>query len=247
MKRSVPARERILRATLELVAGEGVAAVSNRRVAARAGVSLGSLTYHFASQSDLLRESLLLYVEEETVRREAIAERLESERASIEQVAQTVEQLASSREEMPRQLAELELHLHAARDPRLRSASRRCFEAHERIAAAALGALGIADGERFAATVVALLSGLAVRRLAGDGEDGVGTAEALLTLVRGLAQQAAREEFQEEGNEALRQGDEALRPSDEALRQRPSVRSSSRAAGRKRPSSSRTSETPARS
>lgn len=180
------ARERILRATLELIAEEGVAAVTNRRVAATAGVSLGSLTYHFDSQTELLRQSLLLYVEEETARRELVARALEREGASLERVAETVEQLAAAPVEIPRQIAELELHLHAARDPQLREASQRCFAAHERIAVAALAALGIPDGDRHAATVVALVTGLAVRRLAGGGDDASGTAEALVTLVRGL-------------------------------------------------------------
>jgi AcrR family transcriptional regulator len=180
-------RERILRATLKLIAQGGVAAVTNRRVAAAAGVSLGSLTYHFASQADLLRESLLLYVQEETARRERIARELAREHASVERVAQVVEQMVATANDIPQQIAELELHLHAARDPQLRDASRRCFAAHEQIAAAALGALGVPDGERHAPKVVALMTGLAIRRLAHGGQDAQGTSDALLALVRGLA------------------------------------------------------------
>jgi AcrR family transcriptional regulator len=180
------ARERILQATLELIAEDGVAAVTNRRVAAAAGVSLGSLTYHFASQSQLLRESLLLYVERETERREAVARMLEREGATLQRVAEAVEQLAGAPAEIPHQIAELELHLHATRDPELREASRRCFQAHEQIAVSALRALGLPDAERQAPTVVALIAGLAVRRLAEGGTDARGTAEALIALVRGL-------------------------------------------------------------
>ncbi|MFD6726091.1 TetR family transcriptional regulator, partial [Streptomyces sp. NPDC060131] len=39
-------RERILAATLDLIAEEGIARVSHRRIAQRAGVPLGSMTYH---------------------------------------------------------------------------------------------------------------------------------------------------------------------------------------------------------
>jgi AcrR family transcriptional regulator len=180
-------RDRILRATLELIAADGVGAVTNRRVAAAAGVSLGSLTYHFASQTQLLHESLLLYVEEETARREAIARELATRDPSIEEVTREIERMASDAADIPSQIAELELHLHAARDPQLREASRRCFEAHEQIAAAALTALGVPADELSAATVVALMTGLAVRRLAGGGEGAQETSGALLTLVRGLA------------------------------------------------------------
>jgi TetR/AcrR family transcriptional regulator, regulator of biofilm formation and stress response len=186
------ARERILRATLELIAHGGVAAVTNRRVAVVAGISLGSLTYHFQTQAQLLHESMLLYVTEETERRERLAAQLRRQRLTLEQAAQAVEQVIAASTDVPEQLAELELHLHAARDPELREASRRSFVAHEQIASAALTALGLPDADRHAYKVVALMSGLAVRRLAGGGHDARGTAQALVTLVRGLGEEAGR-------------------------------------------------------
>lgn len=179
-------RERMLRVTLELIAEGGVAAVTNRRVAAAAGVSLGSLTYHFASHAQLLRESLLLYVEEETSRREQIARELAGEAFTVEQVAAVVEQMVATATDIPQQIAELELHLHAARDPELRESSARCFEAHEKIAAAALAALGVPDAKSHAGKVVALMSGLAVRRLASGASDAQGTSDALVALVAGI-------------------------------------------------------------
>ena len=179
-------RQRILRATLELIAADGAGAITNRRVAAAAKVSLGSLTYHFSSQTELLRDSLLLYVEEETARREGIARNLATRNPSLDEVTREIEQLAAGAADIPQQIAELELHLRAARDPQLRDASRRCFAAHEQIAAAALTSLGVAEGERFASTVVALMTGLAIRRLADGAHDAQGTSEALLALMRGL-------------------------------------------------------------
>ncbi len=59
-----PVRERILRATLRLIADEGVDAVTHRAVARRAGVSLGSTTHHFSSRTDLLREAFRYYLHE---------------------------------------------------------------------------------------------------------------------------------------------------------------------------------------
>ncbi|WP_406386051.1 TetR/AcrR family transcriptional regulator [Streptomyces sp. NBC_01618] len=50
-------RERIIDAALDLIADEGVAGVSHRKVAARAGVPLGSMTYHFQNMDELLREA----------------------------------------------------------------------------------------------------------------------------------------------------------------------------------------------
>jgi AcrR family transcriptional regulator len=179
-------RERILRTTLQLIASDGYSAITNRRVAVAAGVSLGSLTYHFSSQAELLRESLMLYVEEETARREGIARELAARNADLEEIAWEIEQLAGAGADMPRQIAELELHLLAARDPRLTDASQRCFAAHEQIAAAALACLGVEESERHAHTVVALMTGLAIRRLAGAGNDAQGTSQSLLALMHGL-------------------------------------------------------------
>lgn len=50
-------RERIIAATLDLIAEEGLARVSHRKIAARAGVPLGSMTYHFGGIDELLREA----------------------------------------------------------------------------------------------------------------------------------------------------------------------------------------------
>jgi DNA-binding transcriptional regulator YbjK len=178
-------RERILRATVELIGQEGVSAVTNRRVAATAGVALGSLTYHFASQVDLLRESLLLFVGEEVARQEAIAAELRGRRPSVERVASEVERIVEESGNRIQQLAEIELHLQAARDPALQEASRRCFEAYEGVAAAALETLDVPEPGRHAGTIVALMYGMGLRRLGTGGDDASGVADGLLTIVRG--------------------------------------------------------------
>ena len=50
-------RSRIIDASLELLAAEGVAGTSHRKVAVRADVPLGSMTYHFENMDELLREA----------------------------------------------------------------------------------------------------------------------------------------------------------------------------------------------
>jgi DNA-binding transcriptional regulator YbjK len=178
-------RERILRATVDLIGREGISAVTNRRVATVAEVGLGSLTYHFASQVDLLRESLLLFVGEEVVRQEAIAADLRRSRPSVEQAATEVERIVEESSNRIQQLAEFELHLQAARDPALQEASARCFEAYEGVAAAALEMLEVPDPERHARSIVALMYGMGLRRLGTGGEGASGVADGLLTIVRG--------------------------------------------------------------
>jgi DNA-binding transcriptional regulator YbjK len=178
-------RERILRATVELIGREGVSAVTNRRVANAAEVALGSLTYHFASQVDLLRESLLLFVGEEVARQETIAADLRRRRPSVEEVAAEVERIAREPGNRIQQLAEIELHLQAARDPGLQEASQRCFEAYEGVAAAALETLEVPEPDRHARSIVALMYGMGLRRLGTGDENATGVADALLTILRG--------------------------------------------------------------
>jgi DNA-binding transcriptional regulator YbjK len=185
-KRKAPeTRECILRTALAMIGREGIGAVSNRRLAAQAGVSLGSLTYHFPSQASLLRESLLLYVGEEVARMEAITADMQARCPSRQEVAAEVQRIAEESVDRPERLAELELHLFAARDPALQEASRRCFAAYEALAAAALQALGVPEAARHARTVVAVLTGMGVQRLGTGSHDAKGTAAALLTIVRG--------------------------------------------------------------
>lgn len=50
-------RDRIIDAALELIAEQGVAGTSHRKVAQRADVPLGSMTYHFTNMDELLREA----------------------------------------------------------------------------------------------------------------------------------------------------------------------------------------------
>ncbi|HET6571758.1 MAG TPA: TetR family transcriptional regulator [Solirubrobacterales bacterium] len=183
-------RQRILRGTFALIAREGVGALSNRNIAAEAKVSLGTLTYHFPSQAELLRECLCLFAEEEVARMEAIAADMRARCPSPQQIAVEIQQLAADSIGDPERIAELELHLRAARDPELREASRRCFDAYEGVAAAALDAVGVPDPERHARAVVAVISGLGLRQKGSGTEDAAGLADALLTIVAGAGARA---------------------------------------------------------
>jgi DNA-binding transcriptional regulator YbjK len=69
-------REAIVAATVRVVAREGVAAVTHRRVAAEAGVSLSSTTWHFAVKADILIAALRWTAGREVARISAIADRL---------------------------------------------------------------------------------------------------------------------------------------------------------------------------
>ena len=70
-------REAIVAATVRVVAREGVAAVTHRRVAGEAKVSLSSTTWHFATKADILEAALRWTARQEVARITEIAERLD--------------------------------------------------------------------------------------------------------------------------------------------------------------------------
>lgn len=146
---------------LRVIGAEGIGGVTNRRIAREAGVSLGSITYHFETQDELLRESLLLFVREETERLLALAETRRGEVVSLEQAAGIVEQVAQSITFGREEIAPLELFLHAGRDPSLRDAAASCFAAYDEVARTVLSGLGVPSPERLAGPVVALKIGRA--------------------------------------------------------------------------------------
>jgi AcrR family transcriptional regulator len=188
------ARDRILRATMRLIGESGVGAVTNRAVAKAAGVSLGSLTYHFPSQADLLRESLHRFVDDEIGRITARLEQLREAGIDPDQAADEVEKAIVGFSYGPEEIANLELHLQAARDPEVRKAAERSIKAYDQLATAVLTALGIPDAERHAPTVVALFYGLAIRRLSTGDTTASGTADALRLFLHGALAQPARQE-----------------------------------------------------
>jgi DNA-binding transcriptional regulator YbjK len=69
-------RDAIVTATVRIVARDGVSAVTHRRVAAQAGVSLSSTTWHFAAKADILVAALRWTARREVDRIAAIAARL---------------------------------------------------------------------------------------------------------------------------------------------------------------------------
>ncbi|MFC8190177.1 TetR/AcrR family transcriptional regulator [Cellulomonas sp. NPDC057328] len=113
-------RDRILDVTLDLVAEVGVAGVSHRRIAARADVPLGSMTYHFEGMDDLLHEAFTRFADRSG---ERFAQRLGAahDRAeALTAVVDLVHELSDPRTNAER-VVMYELYTLAARDPRYRA------------------------------------------------------------------------------------------------------------------------------
>jgi len=164
-RRGEERRRCILHAALGVIGREGIGAVTHRTVAGVAGVPLGSLTYYFASKEDLLREALLLFVEEETARLRAIGEALEVERLSPAEIAERFASVLNGGG--AENVAQFELYLEAARDPVLREPAAGCFAAYEEVCRIALRAAGVEEPGELPGLLVALTDGAGLRRLAG--------------------------------------------------------------------------------
>ncbi|MDG2049844.1 MAG: TetR family transcriptional regulator [Myxococcota bacterium] len=161
------AREAILWATLNLVAESGVDAVTHRRVAQRAGVSLGSTTHHFSGRQDLLRESFRHYLIFGNRMISALAETVgQRSPHAIDRVREILVALVEREFTDPQLVrAEYELLLYATRDPEL-SQMVTAWEANlVGTLAAALRKTGASRPTEFAHTLVNFVRGFEMERL----------------------------------------------------------------------------------
>lgn len=128
-------RDRIVDACLVVIAEHGVAGASHRRIAAAAGVPLGSMTYHFSSLEEVLHEAFTKFarrVSERFEQRMAAADDIESARREV--VAIILDDLFGDTSEL---VLSHELYTLAARDPSYRTLttewmrrSRKALERH---------------------------------------------------------------------------------------------------------------------
>ncbi|MDR7276317.1 TetR/AcrR family transcriptional regulator [Catenuloplanes atrovinosus] len=112
-------RDRIIDACLDVIAESGVAGASHRRIAAAAGVPLGSMTYHFTGMDQLLREAFDRFTSgfaAQFERRMAAAADLDAARRAVADLI--LVDLYASRREL---VITHELYTLAAREPAYRT------------------------------------------------------------------------------------------------------------------------------
>lgn len=161
------ARERILDATLLLIAAEGIDAVTHRAVATRAGVSPGSTTHHFATRDDLVREAFRFYLHAaDQVLHELDNIVVDRAQTPLERVRRVLSELVEREFAVAALVrAEYELLLFAASDPVL-AADVRVWEARVVSGLAAmLEAAGTTRPVDAARTLVNLVRGYELERL----------------------------------------------------------------------------------
>ncbi len=119
-------RQRIVDATLAVIAEQGVAGTTHRRIAAVAAVPLGSVTYYFDTLDTLIRAAFLQLAEQSSG---AFAERLAQAKDRDGAKAAVVSIIAESVWATPRTLLlSYELYAYAARHPEVATVMQRWIQ-----------------------------------------------------------------------------------------------------------------------
>ncbi|MFJ4513603.1 TetR/AcrR family transcriptional regulator [Streptomyces sp. NPDC088816] len=148
-------RERILDAALEVLVADGVAGITHRKVASRADVPLGSVTYHFASLAELRTQAFAWYVEQRTAEYEALFTEVTTREELIDVLVDMVRGGPSRHRSA---VLGFELHLTALRDPGLRALTHEWTRASRAV-------LARFTGPETAARLDALLEGMIMHAL----------------------------------------------------------------------------------
>jgi len=121
-------RQAILDATVRVIAAGGLTSVTHRAVAAEAGVSTASTTYHFATLDDLLQATFSSLSAAGVARLAAAAELAQSGAMTLADAAATflIDELGPNRDVF---IASLELQFASARRPAWSAVMRTTYEA----------------------------------------------------------------------------------------------------------------------
>jgi DNA-binding transcriptional regulator YbjK len=171
--RGAARRAALLDAVLRVVAGEGVDAVTHRRVAEVAGLPLASTTYYFDSKEHLLTAALERAAERDIERLRAFLR--DAPQRSADPLELVVGAVLDPIEESGQTsrtwlLATFALVLEAARRPALRDATMRWTEAYREALPPLLAAAGSREPRSDAELLLAATDGLLIDQLA-SGED----------------------------------------------------------------------------
>jgi TetR/AcrR family transcriptional regulator, regulator of biofilm formation and stress response len=164
-QRGIKRRDELLDATLRLLGREGADAVTHRAVAEEANVPIAATTYYFDSKRDLLMEAFRRHAENEAERVAVVGDL--GGAATAETLADRLADYIYEglNEERMRLLAEQELLLQAARDPKIEPFSRVFYEAVKAELHDPLVRIGSEDPDQDAIIILAAFAGLEIDNL----------------------------------------------------------------------------------
>ncbi|KAA0021338.1 TetR/AcrR family transcriptional regulator [Antrihabitans cavernicola] len=163
-------RDALMRATMSLVASQGLAGLRVKHIAAEAGVSVAEARRLYGRRTVLVGAALERFVDDEISRCDAIMRSIDDPNVSGEDTVQAL--IGELERTFARKdggsIAQMELYLAAARDPFLAEISTRCIRAYQRMTYRALLASGLSEdsAEACARWVVALVDGFGLHGVA---------------------------------------------------------------------------------
>lgn len=160
----------LLDAALAIVAEQGVGAVTVRAVAERAGVSPGTVSYHFASADDLLVRALEHGALQTAQMLEQLALDLQVTGGPVDSWARAFASALAEHlhEHRAHHIACFELQLMVARRPELAPITTKIHLAYARVARMVAQAHGAPDPDTAALGLTALVTGLVLGELVHD-------------------------------------------------------------------------------
>ena len=183
--RSEETRHRILDAVVELIAERGLAGVSHRAVAERAGVSLSATSYYFGSKAKLERAALEEHYRRRLDDYRRTAELLAGADSSADELVDAAVELFTA-SDLTMLLSHFEVFLNSARRDDIRDLLAPTLDAMHDLLLVAIDPLGLPDPEAAATAITAVIEGVELRRVALgiDGRDEL--RGSLRALLRGL-------------------------------------------------------------
>ncbi|OBC05045.1 transcriptional regulator [Mycobacterium sp. 852013-50091_SCH5140682] len=170
-------RQALLEAAIRVVASEGLRGLTYRSVAAEAGVSHGSVRYHFGDWNTMVEEALTFSVE-----RSILGSALSSASTDFADFAATLADLVEADPDI--QAFQYELALESRRRPELVPMIERMYELYRSAVRDALSRNGI-DDESFAQTVFAAMDGVVFQQtIFGDANRTRRNIDALRAVIK---------------------------------------------------------------
>lgn len=178
----------VLDAAAALLAEEGAAGLSTRKVAARAGMHAGNLQYYFRTKQDLVRALLERYIDQS---RDRVGTRMANSRGTaMDRLRSGIEEILADQVRVPDCALFRELWAMASHDREVAGAVTEFYDGYVRGMTAMLRdlepRLTAARAQRCATLVVAMLEGLSVVQ-----DKSVAKAPALRRLAAEIADVAA--------------------------------------------------------
>lgn len=183
--RSEETRDRILAAVVELIAERGLAGVSHRAVAERAGVTLSATSYYFGSKAELERAALAEHYRRRLEDYRRTAELLAGMDSSPDQLVDAAVELFTG-SDMTMLLSHFEVFLNSARRADVRALLAPTLDAMRELLMVAIEPLDLPDPTAAATAITAVIEGVELRRVALGIDGREELRDSLRALLRGL-------------------------------------------------------------